>query len=447
MSLFNEFESVSYNEWLEKIISDLKGKDFDDNLVWNTDEGFTVQPIYHSEQLASNKSASYNLYNYSNNWEIREQISITTPEEANQKALIALKGGTNSLQFNGNINSYEDLELLLDGIMLSIISIHFYSNNPHKTTELFNEYTSKHQLNKSDTNYTISYDYLGESLTKGQLNKSIVLDTITINGFYYSNAGANVSQELAYSLNQAIAYIDIALEEGKPLNEILKSFQFNLGIGTNYFFEIAKIRAFKILWKMITAEYGFESTPYIHANTSNYHIAAQDAATNILRTTTGAMSAIIGEVNSLSVTPFNSAYEMPNNFTTRVARNIQLLIQEEAYLNKVSDAAKGAYYIESITDEIVESALLKFKEIEANGGFIENIKNNVIQNDIEKTHQNKVKAYSNKERTLLGVNKHPNANEEVREYNAPNSSSLHTDFNPLTAKNLASEITISLVNE
>lgn len=447
MSLFNEFESVSYNQWLEKITNDLKGKDFNENLVWKTDEGFDINPIYHSEQLKDNKSSKYHLFNDSTNWEIREQVVINSPKEANKIALIALKGGANSIQFNGNINTLDDLEQLLDGIMLSIISIHFYSNTPNKTTSLLSEYFSKHGINKNELNCFVSFDVIGDGLVNGKLDTIEVSEIISVNGYHYTNAGANISQELAFTLNQAVAYIDAALKNGTSIEKTIDSFHFNLGLGTNFFFEIAKIRAFKILWKLISAQYGYETLPYIHANTSSYQLAAEDSETNILRTTTEAMGAIIGGVNSLSITPFNVAYENPNNFTSRVARNIHLLLQEEAYLNKVSDAAKGAYYIENLTDKFVESALAKFKEIEAKGGFIENIQNNVIQIEIENNHKKNINAYLNNEKTLLGVNKHPNKSEKSKTYIGIESQVSIEQFKVLNPKYLAQEISSTLVNE
>lgn len=439
MGLFNEFESVSHNEWLEKIITDLKGKDFDQNLVWKTDEEFDIQPIHHSESLKDNKSITYNLSNNNIGWEIREQINIGNSDETNKKALQALKGGANSLQFNGLINSQEEFNAILNGVMLEIISVHFCTSEPKKTALFLDKYISEKQLNKNNIDSSISYDYLGESIVNGRLYEPIIHDTILVNGFNYTNAGANATQELAYCLNQAVAYINTAIENKKPLEETIKSFKFSLGIGTNYFLEIAKVRAFKILWKMVTAEYGYKSTPKIHSQTSSYYLAHQDAATNILRTTTEAMSAVIGACNSLSVTPFNTSYEEANDFTLRVARNIQLLMQEEAYLNKVTDVAKGTYYIETLTDNLVESSLEKFKEIESKGGFIVNIQNDNIQNDIDAVHQKKLIDYKEKKRTLLGVNKHPNNNEEAKTPLTPNKN-VQSNFKSLEPKNLAAEI-------
>jgi len=442
MGLFDDFDAVSHQQWKDKIISDLKGKDFDENLVTPTEEGFDIQPIYNSASLANNKSSTYQLSNKNSNWEIREQIDTTNINEANSKALLALKGGANSIQFNGEIKSQNDFNLLLDNIMVDIIFIHFYTPNTQDVKHYLNEYLNSKNLNPSDVEYSVSFDYLGEYLISG--NESLLANKnlnhkVTINGVNYTNAGANASQEIAYTLNQAVEYINDLTQLGLSNSEAIDKLTFNLGISSDYFMEIAKIRAFKILWKMITSEYGSENTPYIHSQTTTYNITAADAQTNILRTTTEAMSAIIGGCNSLSITPFNNAYENPSDFTNRIARNIQILLKEEAYLDKVNEAANGAYYIEELTDNIVNSALTIFKNIEANGGFLNNIKNATIQNSISHTHTNRLEKYLTNSNTLLGINKHPNKMETAPEtitskpYNNPS-------ITPLTPINLANEI-------
>lgn len=442
MTLFDEFDGVKHQQWIEKITSDLKGKDFNENLISKTEDGFDIQPIYNSENLANNLSNSYSLEKEKTQWEIREQISIDNIKEANRLAIHALKGGANSIQFNGEIKSQQEMNLLLDGIMINIIHLHFYSPNPINIQNYFDSYIQSNSINPRELNYTISYDYFGEYLTSGNKNKSFSLKplhTFSVNGFNYTNSGATATQELAYSLNQALAYINKATDEGLSIDTSLGKLKFNLGVSSNYFVEIAKIRAFKILWKLVSKEYDCEMPPYIHSQTTSYNITAPDAQTNILRTTTEAMSAIIGGCNSLSITPFNSAYEKPSDFTNRVARNIQILLKEEAYLDKVIEAAKGAYYIEELTDKLVIGALDLFKKIEASGGFLINIENSSIQSSIKNSHAKRLADYSNNSKTLLGVNKHPNKMETTPKAIIPTKEN-NTFIDPLTPINLAQEI-------
>jgi methylmalonyl-CoA mutase len=423
MNLFKDFKSISHQEWLEKIKQDLKGKDFSETLVWKTDEDIDVQPFYDAESLKDNKSQNFNLANSKDDWEIREQISLEDIKEANKQALNALKAGANSIQFNGNIDSLNEMNELLSGIMLDLIHIHFYTSTPEKTLNFFTTFVESNAIEQSSLKGSISFDYFGELLISGNWktdeqsdvkelfniqNKSN-LNTITIRGEYYTNAGASITQELAYTLSHAVEYIDQLTELGLSPEKVINSITFNLGVNSNYFFEIAKIRAFRILWQIITEAYGVNNAnPYIHSQTTSYNIAAQDAQTNILRTTTEGMSAVLGGCNSLSITPFNFAYENPSDFTLRVARNIQIIIKEEAYLNKVNDIAKGSYYIEHLTDELVTKVLNLFKEIENNGGFLAHIKNGNIQNNIHSVNSIKEQEYKDGNRSLLGVNIHLN---------------------------------------
>lgn len=423
MNLYKDFKPVSHQEWLDKITQDLKGKDFSETLVWKTDEDINVQPFYNAESLKDNLSQSFNLTSNATDWEIREQIEIKTIKDANQLALNALKSGANSIQFNGNINSLNEMNELLSNIMLEIIHIHFYTSKPTQTLEFLKLYLIENKIDKSLINCSISYDYLGELLISGSWNNDEEKDfkellaiqnklgnnALTIRGDYYTNAGATIIQEIVYTLSQAIEYIDQLTELGISPEKLIRSINFHLGINSNYFFEIAKIRAFRILWQIITETYGVNNAnAYIHSQTAYYNIAAQDAQTNILRTTTEGMSAILGGCNSLSITPFNFAYENPNDFTLRIARNIQIILKEEAYLNKVNDTAKGSYYIEHLTDELVTKSLALFKEIEAKDGFLANIKNGVIQNSVKATNLKNLKKYQEGKKTLLGVNKYPN---------------------------------------
>jgi methylmalonyl-CoA mutase len=448
MDLFDDFEGVSYNDWKEKITADLKGKDYNQNLVWNTDEQISVQPIYNSETLEDNISSSYQLNNNKSDWEIREQISLNNISLANKHALTALKGGANSLQFNGSIDSLEDLNNLLNEIMLNVIQVHFYTPAPSHTETLFTEYAQQENYNSEELSVSFAFDYLGELLQSGNWNNTEESDKasitssphIVVNGANFTNAGATSSQELASILSQAVEYINLLTNNGVAAQNAINKIQFNVGINSNYFFEIAKVRALKILWQLVTKEYGFESTPYIHATTTTYNIAAPDAQTNILRATTEAMSAIIAGCNSLSVTPFNIAYESANDFTNRVARNIQIILKEESYFDKVKEPSKGSYYIEELTDQLVQQALKLFQSFENKGGFLSIIKDGSLQNLINEAHDKKLNDFVTNQKTLLGVNKHPNKMEATPTTISSTKQNTATILTPLSQKNLAQEI-------
>jgi methylmalonyl-CoA mutase len=424
MSLFDDFEGATHQEWHDRIIKDLKGKDFNENLVWKSEEGIEVQPFYTVENLKNNKSKAFNLKNESTAWENRFVIKINTITEANKKALYVLSRGVNSIQFVGNISSQEEFNLLLKDIDVSIIHVHFYNSKPNQTATFFSTYLLKNKIDLVNSNYSISFDYINNFLTNGNwiideqkdleelflLQKnSIPFKTITVNGLALNNAGATIIQELAYSFSQAVEYINFLTDKGLKINDIVPKITFNFGIGSNYFFEIAKIRAAKILWKIILDEYqANETSIYINSTTTITNFSCFDQHNNILRTTTEAMSAIVGGANSVSILPFDTAFENTTNFSERIAINIQHILKEETFLDKVADISNGAYYIESLTDEMVEKALSLFKEIEQNGGFLVNIKNETIQDAIHQAAQHQQELFTEGKKTLLGVNKHQN---------------------------------------
>ena len=284
-----------------------------------------------------------------------------------------MKGGANSILFIGKINTPKEMDILLKDIQTEIIELHFYNSTPQLTSGLIT-------LNKG----SISYDIIGEHVQSKTttLNQDIDIlaeitsinssfKTITVNGNYFSKNGVNLIEEVAYTLAQGVEYLNRLTEKGISPKQIADKIQFNLGTGSNYFFEIAKIRAIRILWNTILEHYKVaDSIMYIHSETSINNDYEEDENYNILRNTTRAMSAIIGGCDSLAVKP----HDISNNkldFSNRIARNIQHLLKEEAFFDKVTNPADGSYYIEQLTDEIASKSWKLFQEIEEKGGFLD----------------------------------------------------------------------------
>lgn len=375
MGLFEDFDKVSHQDWLDKIVVDLKGKDFQETLVWNSDEGIEVQPFYNNSITVSSSSP----LKKSNDWKIRETITIQSIETANKQALIALKGGANAILFVGEVKDQHDMNALLKDIQTDLIEIHFYNSNPKCTSKFI---TLKQG--------SISFDCLGEYFTSGNWNTSKENDikeladivatesnfnTITVK----SINGATIIQELAFSLSQAVEYINILTDKGIQAEKIASKIQFTFKIGTNYFFEIAKIRAARNLWKLTLEQFNVKDIPMsIHAETSVSVLSEEDKNYDILRNTTKAMSALIGGCDSLTVLPHDNT-EKTIEFSKRIARNIQHVLKEEAFFNKVKNPADGAYYIDQLTDEIAKEAWKLFQEVEAQGGFLACIENDFIK--------------------------------------------------------------------
>jgi methylmalonyl-CoA mutase len=181
----------------------------------------------------------------------------------------------------------------------------------------------------------------------------------------------------------------------------------NFASGPNYFLEIAKFRAFKLLWKQVLSEYGIQNAqPYITAETAWWNKSQTDAHTNMLRTTTEAMAAALGGCHSITVHRYDHHFNDGSSFASRIARNTQLILQEEAYLNNVADPGAGSYYIEKLTDAIAEKSWELFQEIESKDGFHECLQSGFIQEQIAQSRTEKAEAYKEKKKILVGVNKY-----------------------------------------
>lgn len=360
MTLFSEFDKVSYEEWRKKIEIDLKGKDYQETLVWNSNEEIAVQPFYNSSTLPNNISIPLKQ---KNQWKIRENIIISSAEDANKKALLALKGGANSLCFIGEVSNQSEMDTLLKDIQTGIIELHFYNSKPKQTSELV-------QLKQG----SISYDVLSESDHINidelvELTNSISnIKTITVK----HTSEVSITEELAYSLSKGVEYLNLLTDKGIDAKVIASKMQFTFGISTNYFFEIAKLRAARKLWQLILEQYDInDNSMVIHSETSVEKIPTEDNNYDILRNTTKAMSAVIGSCDSLTVHPHDN---QKLDFSNRIARNVQHILKEEAFFDKVNNPADGAYYIEELTNKITNKSWSLFQEIETKGGYLNYLK-------------------------------------------------------------------------
>lgn len=339
MSLFEDFNEVTYNEWLEKINTDLKGKDFNENLVWESKEGITTFPIYNAESLSDSLHVPLKQ---SSQWYINEMIEFSDVKNANKKALEALKGGVNSLTFIGDITSEEALTDLLKDIMVDIVELHFLTNTPLQLLTLLSNYTDVNQLSGS-----VSFNDITDIEKLSELVKATSsLKTITVK----TSSDKTIVEELANAFQQASVYFKQLTEVGINAEQIARSIRFQFGVSNNYFFEIAKIRAARVLWNAILDQYNLSVEMDVHSVTSIAALPKEEAHLNILKTSTQAMSAIIGGCNTLSVLPYDESI----GFANRIARNVQHILKEESFLDKVNNPSDGAYYIEQLTKEIAE---------------------------------------------------------------------------------------------
>jgi len=256
---------------------------------------------------------------------------------------------------------------------------------------------------------------------------------------HYQNAGATITQQLAYGLCQANEYFNFAESKGLPLDSI----HFKIAIGSNYFFEIAKIRALRQLFQTLKKEYTATSNTACHitAQPSKRNKTIYDYNTNMLRTTTECMSAVLGGANTIINRPYDDIYHKTNTFGQRISRNQLLILKKESYFDAVSNPADGAYYVESLTTELATNALHIFKEIEASGGFLKQLQKGTIQRKIKESAQKEQEAFNQGDIHLLGTNIHPNSQDRMKEiielYPFVKHKPRKTILEPIIARRLA----------
>ena len=456
--LFSDFSPVSTEQWMEKVTADLKGADFEKKLVWKTNEGFKVKPFYRMEDLEGLKTtdALPGEFPYlrgtkkdNNEWLVRQEIRVECPKEANAKALDILNKGVDSLSFHVKAKELnaEYIETLLNDIQAECVELNFSTCQGHvvELANLLVAYFQKKDYDVKKLKGSINYDFFNKMLTRGkekgdmvQTAKALIeaiqplpfYRVLNVNAISLNNAGAYISQELGYALAWGNEYMNQLTDAGIPAAVVAKKIKFNFGISSNYFLEIAKFRAARLLWANIVASYKPEclrdcdnkgangecrcaAKMAVHAETSTFNLTLFDAHVNLLRTQTEAMSAALGGVDSMTVVPFDKTYETPDELSERLARNQQLLLKEESHFDKVIDPAAGSYYIENLTVSIAKQAWEIFLATEEAGGFYAALKAGTVQAAVNESNKARHKAVAQRREILLGTNQFPNFNEKA----------------------------------
>ena len=441
--LFTEFTAPTAQEWLDKIQVDLKGADFNKKLVWRTNEGFNMQPFYRREDVLKLKTPDALPGEFpfvrgnkkdNNEWYVRQDIKVTDAKEANAKALDVLKKGVDSLgfKFGGDSVSAEFVETLLEGIECECVELNF-STCQRKSLELAKilvAYFEKKGYDKEKIVGSIDWDPMHRIVMRGKDVTAVlavapeIVETlkdfpkfrcIAVNAGALNNAGAYIVQELGYALAWGNEYLNQLVEAGVEPTLAARKIKFNLGISENYFMEIAKFRAARMLWAEIVKQYepkcDCACKMCVNATTTSYNMTVFDSYVNLLRTQTETMSAALAGVHSIVVNPFDAAYETPTDFSERIARNQQLLLKEESHFDKVVDPSAGSYFIEELTTSLADVAWKLFLKIEEEGGFLAAIKAGTVQDDINATNEKRHKDAAQRKEFILGTNQFPNFTE------------------------------------
>lgn len=444
--LFKDFNSVSSKQWKQKIQYDLNGADYNEALIWKSNEDIAVKPFYHSDDFIEYPKS---INNETSPWKICQSIFVANVEKSNQKAVKAIDRGAESILFfiPSETVSVDNLLKNIDVTSTQIIfELQFLSEN-----------FIKQLTNRPDyAQIYIQTDIIGHLAKNGNwyydikedFNKfdTIIKNTscFNVDTCLYQNAGANMVQQLAYGLahaNEYLNHLDSRIDN--PTKQTLKV-NFNIAIGNNFFFEIAKLRAFRLLWKTLASEYQIFSDCHIVATPSKRNKTIYDYNTNMLRTTTECMSAILGGANSICNLPYDSIYHKDNAFGERISRNQLLILKHESYFDKVSNPADGSYYIEDLTSQLAEKALALFKSIEATGGFLKQLKAGTIQRKIKESAGKEQKQFDAGEDVLIGTNKYQNPHDKMKDdlelYPFVKTHQRKTLIEPIIEKRLAENI-------
>ena len=478
--LFTEFQAPTTQEWLDKIQVDLKGADFNKKLVWRTNEGFNVQPFYRREDVLKLKTPESlpgefpfvrGNHKDTNTWYVRQDIFADDAQKANAKALDILNKGIDSLGFYipGEKVDAGFVASLLSDIHCEYIEVNFRTCKKH-TLELVNilkAYFEEKGYDKEKLVGSIDFDPIEKLVVKGKNVVKVLEDApkivealkdyphfrcITVNSVALNNAGAYIVQELGYAMAWGNEYLQQLTDAGVDIDLAAKKVKFNMGVSENYFMELAKFRAARLLWAQIVKQYepkcDCSCKMVVNAITSEYNQTLFDSYVNLLRSQTEAMSATLGGIHSLVVTPFDLPYEQPNDFSERIARNQQLLLKEECHFGQVVDPGAGSYYIEHLTNSLAQEAWKIFLQVEEDGGFLEAAKAGKVQDVINATNVKRHADAAKRKEFILGTNQFPNfteksdgktprkaccgcAEKEEGEFKSVSSTRLAADFEDL----------------
>lgn len=411
-NLFDDFNPVTSKQWKQQIQYDLKGADYNETLLWESPEGIKVKPFYHIDEFESSISATQKTESF----RITQDIFVHDVEKSIGRALETLNRGAESIRFTIEDETI-DVAKLLEKLPLETNSVYFHLSflsidfvktidaiAKNRNMQIFVQIDPIGNLAKEGnwhTNLESDFDILNTlSISCQNIN------FLSVDASLYQNAGANTVQQIAYTLAHANEYFNRIATISKPI-------VIQISVGTNYFFEIAKLRALRTLFQLLAKEYDHNLDCHILAVPTKRNKTLYDYNVNMLRTTTECMSAILGGANTVSNLAYDALYHKDNEFGDRISRNQLLVLKHESYFDKVGNPADGSYYIENLTQQLAEKGLALFKDIEANGGFITQLIEGTIQRKIQESATKEQELFDSGKEILLGTNKYPNKNDKM----------------------------------
>lgn len=453
-------------EWKKRVESDLKGQD-PESLIWQTPEGIDIQPLYTLQDLEGFEEdiASFpGLFPYlrgpratmyaNKPWTLRQYAGFSTAEESNKFYRENLKAGQHGLSIafdlathrgydsdhprvSGDvgkagvaIDTVEDMKLLFEGIPLDHMSVSMTMNGAViPIMAAFIVAAEEQGVKQDQLSGTIQNDILKEFMVRNtyiyppKVSMRLVADvieytthhmpkfnSISVSGYHMHEAGATAVQELGFTLADGLEYVRAALNRGLSIDAFAPRISFFFGIGMNFFMEIAKLRAARLLWARLIKPYKPENPQSMmlrtHCQTSGVSLAAQDPLNNIVRTTMEALAAVLGGTQSLHTNSYDEAVALPSQQSARIARNTQLILAEETGITRVIDPLGGSYYIEALTQSLTHHAHSLIHEVEAMGGMTQAVIEGMPKLQIEESALKRQARLDLGQETIVGVNKY-----------------------------------------
>lgn len=471
--LFPEFQPATYKQWFDEAVKLLKGAPFDKKMFTKTPEGIILKPIYNREDVDFEPSLpGFGDFvrgvrsdgNKTRPWKISQELAAATPAEFNAKILDALNKGQTSVEIvldipssHGvdadasaagevgcgglSVSNSRDFADALKGVATDCVDI-----NIHTKTDAAGVLAELVAAVGKDVSGALYFDPVGVLATDGKQTRPMdcAFDEMFASAAYaaanlrdfrcigvdtmpYSSAGASAVEELGVAMATAVCYLRAMLERGMDIDTAARQTAFRLSIGSNFFVELAKFRAVRTLWAKVVGEFGGSEDARkirVNARTAIYNKTVFDPYVNMLRTTTEAFSGVLGGSDSMTVGAFDEILRTPDEFSERIARNQQIILQEESNLADVVDPAGGSYYVEILTREVAQKAWEFFVSVESVGGIVEALKSGFVQDAVSKTAAARRKLLDSRRSSVVGTNNYANMSEKPLEKTQPDYSEI-----------------------
>ena len=420
-SFLSEFPPISTEQWEHIIRENVKGAEYASKLIWHPEEGLAVKPYYRADDLAGLHfpDAAPGDFPYvrtarlTGDWRIREELDIADPVEANRAACSAVAAGAEEIAFHRTrLEGPSDLAILLAN--LHEIPLHFAGVSQACARLLIERLRTR----PHETSISADLDPLAELDRSAEIVRDAPAGfrPFVIHADEFQEHASGAIEEVGFALSAAVDFIAEMRARGLDIDRITASLSFSFAMGPDFFVQIAKLRAFRLVWAKAVESFGgtHPATKLpIHARTAHWNKTIYDSHVNILRATTEVISAVLGGADSISCAPFDECYKQPDENSRRLARNTQIVLKQEAMLSRVADPLGGSYLVEALTNSIASKSWKLFQELEAAGGYQKTGATGVIASVLDRQTRSREQAVDSRRRALTGTNRFADASERA----------------------------------